>query len=139
MSQNPTHFAESAEHGTTAVALKGAPNGDVSAPSRIVAKGSGALADQILELAFAHGVKVREDADLVEVLEAIDVDSEVPLHALAAVAEILTYVYRANGAAEAAAGVLAPQSAKTCSERTGSGRAGSGPVHPEQAHSQKEG
>ncbi len=38
------------------------------APSRLVVKGSGALADQILELAFAHGVKVREDADLIEVL-----------------------------------------------------------------------
>lgn len=101
MTANPTHSAESAETGTTAVALRGAPGGDVSAPSRIIAKGDGALAEQILELAFAHGVKVREDADLVEVLDAIEVDSEVPLHALAAVAEILTYVYRANGAAEA--------------------------------------
>ncbi len=85
-----------------AVALTGAPDRDVSAPARIVAKGQGALADQILELAFAAGVKVREDADLVEVLDAIEVESEVPLHALAAVAEILTYVYRANGAADAA-------------------------------------
>ena len=86
----------------TAIALKSAPGRDVSAPSRIVAKGDGALADQILELAFATGVKVHEDADLVEVLEAIDIDYEVPLHALAAVAEILTYVYRANGETPAA-------------------------------------
>ena len=86
----------------TAIELKSAPGRDVSAPSRIVAKGDGALADQILELAFATGVKVREDADLVEVLEAIDIDCEVPLHALATVAEILTYVYRANGATPAA-------------------------------------
>ena len=86
----------------TAIELKSAPGREVSAPSRIVAKGDGALADQILELAFATGVKVREDADLVEVLEAIDIDCEVPLHALAAVAEILTYVYRANGETPAA-------------------------------------
>ena len=86
----------------TAIALKSAPGRDVAAPSRIVAKGDGALADQILELAFVTGVKVREDADLVEVLEAIDIDCEVPLHALAAVAEILTYVYRANGETPAA-------------------------------------
>ncbi len=71
MTRNPTHSAESAEHGTTAVVLKGAPGGDVFAPSRLVAKGSGALADQILELAFAHGVKVREDADLIEVLDIL--------------------------------------------------------------------
>ena len=64
---------------------------------RVVAKGKGAVAEQILELAFAHHVKVRQDADMVELLEAIEVDCEIPLSALAAVAEILTYVYRANG------------------------------------------
>lgn len=63
---------------------------------RIVAKGSGAIAEQILEIAFARGVKVRTDADLVEILSAVDIDSEVPLQALSAVAEILTYVYRAE-------------------------------------------
>lgn len=67
-------------------------------PPRILAKGQGKVAEQILEIAFARGVKVRTDANLAEVLAAIDVDSEVPLQALAAVAEILTYVYRANGA-----------------------------------------
>lgn len=94
----------------TAVALKAAPGRDVSAPARIIAKGEGALADQILELAFANGVKVREDADLVEVLNAVDVDCDVPLHALAAVAEILTYVYQVNGAIAAAASPQPPDS-----------------------------
>ena len=51
-------------------------------------------AEQILQIAFDRGVKVRTDADLVELLAAVDVDSEVPLEALAAVAEILSYVYR---------------------------------------------
>ena len=63
----------------------------------MVATGKGELARQILDLAFAAGVKVREDADLVEILAAVDVDSQVPLEALMAVAEILTYVYVANG------------------------------------------
>ena len=63
----------------------------------VVAKGYGSVADQILEIAFASGVKVREDADLIEILEAVEVDSEIPVFALATVAEILTYVYRANG------------------------------------------
>jgi flagellar biosynthesis protein len=65
---------------------------------RIAATGTGAVAEQILAAAFAAGVKVREDADLAEILAAIEVDSEIPLEALAAVAEILSYVYRANGA-----------------------------------------
>lgn len=66
---------------------------------RIVATGRGHVAEQILELAFANGVKVREDADLVEILAAVDVDSEIPLEAIVAVAEILAHVYRANGTA----------------------------------------
>ena len=63
---------------------------------RVVAQGSGTFADQILEIAWNHNIKVREDADLAEVLAAIDVDSEIPIEAFAAVAEILSYVYRAN-------------------------------------------
>ncbi len=66
---------------------------------KVVATGKGHVAEQILELAFANGVRVREDADLVEVLSAIDVDTEIPIEAIAAVAEILAHVYRANGTA----------------------------------------
>ncbi len=63
---------------------------------RVVAKGSGAVAEQILQIAFERGVKVRTDADLAEILGAVELESEIPLEALAAVAEILTYVYRAT-------------------------------------------
>ena len=78
-----------------AVALREAAAGG---NPRVTAAGRGALAEQILEIAFARGVKVREDAELAEILAAIEVDSEVPVEALAAVAEILSYVYRANAA-----------------------------------------
>ena len=63
---------------------------------RVIAKGRGALAEQILEIAFDRGIKVRTDADLAEILSAVELDSEIPLEALAAVAEILSYVYRAQ-------------------------------------------
>lgn len=75
-----------------AVALDSDPHGR-HAP-RVIAKGRGAVAEQILQIAFARGVKVRSDADLAEILAAVELDSEVPLAALAAVAEILSYVYR---------------------------------------------
>ena len=71
---------------------------------RVVASGRGALAEQILQIAFDRGVKVRTDADLAEILAAVEVDSEVPLQALAAVAEILSYVYRAQGQMDAEPG-----------------------------------
>ncbi len=64
--------------------------------TRITASGAGAVAEQILEIAFAQGVQVRQDADLAEVLGALDVDSIIPTEVLAAVAEILSYVYRVN-------------------------------------------
>ncbi len=80
-----------------AVALEYQPG--KSALPRVVATGRGTVAEQILELAFANGVKVREDADLAQMLAAVDVDSEIPIEALVAVAEILARVYQANGAA----------------------------------------
>ncbi len=83
-----------AERDPVAVALRYDPPRD-EAP-RVVAKGRGEIARQILEIAFAQGVKVREDADLVELLNAVELDTEIPLEAFVAVAEILAYVYRAN-------------------------------------------
>ncbi len=64
---------------------------------RVSATGRGAVAEQILEIAFANGVKVREDADLAQLLATLGLDSPIPLAVFATVAEILTYVYRASG------------------------------------------
>lgn len=61
---------------------------------RVIASGKGAVARQILEIAFARGIKVREDSDLAEVLSAVEIDTEIPMAAFAAVAEILSYIYR---------------------------------------------
>jgi flagellar biosynthesis protein len=66
-----------------------------SAPT-IVAKGHGAIAENILRLAFDNDVKVRTDKDLTEILSVVEVDCGIPLEAFAAVAEILSYVYNAN-------------------------------------------
>lgn len=81
-----------------AVALKH-ERGEATAP-HIVASGKGAVAEQIVEMAFAHGIKVREDTDLTELLTKLDIDTPIPLEAYAAVAEILAYVYKANAAAD---------------------------------------
>ena len=80
---------------TVAVALEYISESDFA--PKVVAGGRGKVAEQILQIAFDRGIKVREDADLAEMLSAIDIDSEIPINAFAAVAEILTYVYRANG------------------------------------------
>ncbi len=72
------------------------PGGAPGGPPRVIAKGEGSVAEQILAIAFERGVKVRTDPDLAQILRAVEVDSEVPLEALAAVAEILSYIYRAG-------------------------------------------
>ena len=84
-----------------AVALSGGKPGSSAAPS-VVAGGRGRLAEQILQIAFANGIKVREDADLAQLLTTIDLEEEIPVEAFAAVAEILIYLYRANGAEDMA-------------------------------------
>jgi len=72
---------------------------DIGSPDlpRIVATGRGRLAEEILRLAFEAGVKVRQDADLAQMLVTLDLDSEIPSEAIEMVAEILAYVYKANG------------------------------------------
>lgn len=79
----------------TAVALK---ESEVlgEAPT-IAAAGRGRIAEKILQLAFDNDVKVREDSALAEMLATVELDSPIPSEAFMAVAEILTYVYRANG------------------------------------------
>lgn len=64
---------------------------------KITAAGRGKIAEQILQLAFERGIKVREDAALAEMLAKVELDSPIPSEAFMAIAEILTYVYRANG------------------------------------------
>lgn len=88
--------ADDASPARTAVALRYQPTDAYAAP-RVVATGRGWIAEKILEVAFAHGIKVREDADLAEILAAVDLDEEIPVEAFIAVAEILRYVYAANG------------------------------------------
>lgn len=78
-----------------AVALSGSEGG--KKVPHISAAGRGELAQRILDLAFENNIKVREDADLTELLASIEIDSPIPSEAFMAVGEILSYVYRANG------------------------------------------
>jgi len=77
--------------------------GSDKAPT-VIAKGYGEVAEQILKLAFQNDVKVRTDPDLAQILQVVEVDCEIPVQAFAAVAEILTYVYRVNGSLAASGG-----------------------------------
>ena len=64
---------------------------------RVVAKGKGHIAHQIVQIARQHGVPLHEDRNLANVLEALELESEIPAELYRAVAEILVFIYRLNG------------------------------------------
>ncbi len=78
-----------------AVALKYDATKD-SAP-KLIAKGRGRVAEKIIEIANANQVPLVEDQNLVQVLEALDVNTEIPPELYRAVAEVLVFIYRLNG------------------------------------------
>ena len=63
---------------------------------RVTASGQGRIAENIIEIAKAHGVPVKDDPDLVEVLSSLEIDQEIPPEIYVAVAELLAFVYSAN-------------------------------------------
>ena len=77
-----------------AVALKYDQKND--AAPRVTAKGRGFVAEKIIETARAHNVPLHEDKNLVQVLEALDLETEIPPELYRAVAEVLAFIYRLN-------------------------------------------
>ncbi|OKY75668.1 MAG: FhlB domain-containing protein [Desulfobulbaceae bacterium DB1] len=77
-----------------AVALRYDQKKDAS--PKVVGKGSGHLAEKLLELAKKHDIPIHEDADLVEVLAKLEINEEIPESTYFIVAEILAFVYRTN-------------------------------------------
>ena len=64
-----------------------------SAP-KVVAKGQGHVAENILEAAKKGQVPVYQNKSLVNMLMALELDKEIPTELYTTVAEILAYVYR---------------------------------------------
>ncbi len=62
----------------------------------VLAKGQGQIAEKIIQIALDEGIEIHRDADLIQILKAVDIDSEIPLEAFAAVAEIISYIYQTN-------------------------------------------
>jgi len=68
--------------------------GQTDAAPRIVAKGRGLIAEQIISRAREHGVYVHESPELVSLLMQIDLDQRIPPQLYVAVAELLAWLYR---------------------------------------------
>ncbi len=68
----------------------------LEAVPKVIAKGSGRIAENIIELAQEHGIPVKSDPDLVEVLSTLKINEEIPPSLYIAVAELLAFVYSLN-------------------------------------------
>lgn len=66
---------------------------------RVVAKGRGILADEIIERARAAGVFVHESPELLSLLMQVDMDERIPPELYTAVAELLAWLYRIESSA----------------------------------------
>jgi flagellar biosynthesis protein len=75
------------------------------AAPRVVAKGRGFIADEIIARAHDAGVFVHESPDLVALLMQLDLDARIPPQLYAAVAELLAWIYRVE---KGAAGSASP-------------------------------
>ena len=75
-----------------AVALKYNPQANMA--QKVVAKGKGHVAENILAVAQKNAVPVYQNKSLVNMLMALELDKEIPAELYTTVAEVLAYVYR---------------------------------------------
>lgn len=64
------------------------------AAPRVVAKGQGLVAEEIIRRARQAGLFVHESRELVSLLMEIDLDQRIPEELYVAIAELLAWVYR---------------------------------------------
>ncbi|MBS1198569.1 MAG: putative flagellar biosynthetic protein [Proteobacteria bacterium] len=64
------------------------------AAPRVVAKGRGLIAEQIIAKARESGVYVHESPEMVALLTQVDIDEHIPAQLYMAVAELLAWLYQ---------------------------------------------
>ncbi|MCH9852174.1 MAG: EscU/YscU/HrcU family type III secretion system export apparatus switch protein [Alphaproteobacteria bacterium] len=79
-----------------AVALEYKPKTSHDVPI-VKAKGQGYVAQRIITLALQKDIPVIKNADMAEMLSALEVGEEIPPEAFVAVAQIIRYIYDSSG------------------------------------------
>jgi len=67
---------------------------------RVLAKGEGETANNIIKIAQLHKLPIKKDADLIELLSKVEIDKEVPQELYKAVAELFSYIYKISNKQE---------------------------------------
>jgi len=61
---------------------------------KVIAKGKGETAKNIIKIAKKKGIPIQEDKDLVEMLSKIELDREIPPNLYKAVAEVFIFLHK---------------------------------------------
>jgi len=61
---------------------------------KVVAKGKGEVAQNIIKIAELNNLPIKKDEDLIELLSKVELDKEVPEALYKAVAEVFSFIYR---------------------------------------------
>ncbi len=63
---------------------------------KVIAKGSGKIAEKIIQIAKEHNIPIQDDPYLIEALSSLDLYEEIPPELYRAVAEVLVFIYRTS-------------------------------------------
>ena len=69
-------------------------NTDEESAPRVIAKGQGTSAENIIKIAELHNLPIKKDEDLMELLSKVELDKEVPAALYKAVAEVFSFIYK---------------------------------------------
>ncbi|WP_374721895.1 EscU/YscU/HrcU family type III secretion system export apparatus switch protein [Peribacillus tepidiphilus] len=69
-------------------------NSDKEIAPKVIAKGKGKIADNILETAKNHNVPIQEDPSLVELLGKLNINQTIPEELYQVVAEVFAFIYK---------------------------------------------
>jgi len=65
-----------------------------SGAPKVVAKGEGAIAQNIIKIAELNNVPIKKDEDLIELLSKVEIDKEIPEALYTAVVEVFSFIYK---------------------------------------------
>ena len=60
---------------------------------RVIAKGEGEVANNIIKIAELNNLPIKKDADLIELLSKVEIDKEIPDALYTAVVEVFSFIY----------------------------------------------
>lgn len=61
---------------------------------KVVAKGEGNVAKNIIKIAKENELPIQKDEDLIEMLSKVELDKEIPAELYKAVAEVFSFIYK---------------------------------------------